>query len=373
MNAAPAARAPEVAAKLALMQRWLHGAGGGALRLRGIDWFAWATAGGASAVPHMADGGVAEVLVSAAEACVLTDETAADRLRDEEVPPGFSFHVTPWEDPEWRERFVLESAAAAPVLSDRPLGAELPLPPHAHHQRLVLSEPEQQRYRRLGADAAAAASEARRAARPDWSEYALAAEAARALWRRGIDPALVLAAGSRRLALYRAPTPSAASLGAHAMLVLRGRRHGLYAKLTRFVRFGPSADLRADSQADLQADLMTVEATALAACVPGNSLAAVYHALGHAYRHAGRPDAIREHDQGGVTGYLARDLLATASTALALEAGMAVAFNPGVAGIRIEDTFLLGEHGLENLTLDPAWPAATVQGRLRPLWLQAAC
>ena len=25
---------------------------------------------------------------------------------------------------------------------------------------------------------------------------------------------------------------------------------------------------------------------------------------------------------------------------------------------------------LENLTVDPGWPAATVQGRLRPLWLE---
>ena len=365
MSDSPAERAPEVAARLALARRWLQEAGGGALRLRGIDWFAWSTAGGSSAVLQAAETGVAEVLVTQAEACILTDEMEADRLRDEEVPPGFSFHVTPWEDPEWRERFVLESAAGEPVLSDRPLGAELPLAPLAHQQRLVLSAPEQQRYRQLGAQAAAAMSEVMRAARPDWSEYALAAEGARALWRRGIQPALVLAAGSRRLALYREPTPSAEALGARAMLVLRARRHGLYANLTRFVSFGQASPL--------QADLMTVEATALAACVPGNSLAAVYHALGHAYRHAGRPDAIREHDQGGVTGYLARELVATASTALALEPGMAFAFNPGFTGIQIEDTFLLGEHGLENLTFDPAWPAATVQGRARPLWLEAAC
>lgn len=365
MSDSPAARAPEVAAKLALARRWLHDAGGGALRLRGIDWFAWSTAGGSSAVLQAAETGVAEVLVTPADACILTDEMAADRLRDEEVPPGFSFHVTPWEDPEWRERFVLESAAGAPVLSDRPLGAELPLAPLIHPQRLVLSAPEQQRYRQLGAQAAAAMSEVMRAARPDWSEYALAAEGARALWRRGIHPALVLAAGSRRLALYREPTPSAEALGERAMLVLRARRHGLYANLTRFVSFGAASPL--------QADLMTLEATALAACVPGNALAAVYHALGHAYRHAGRPDAIREHDQGGVTGYRARELLATASTALELEAGMALALNPGFAGIQIEDTFLLGEHGLENLTFDPAWPAATVQGRLRPLWLEAMC
>ena len=127
---------------------------------------------------------------------------------------------------------------------------------------------------------------------------------------------------------------------------------------------------------DLGAESMLArrpEATALAACVPGNSLAAVYHALFHAYRHAGRPDAMREHPQGGVTGYQARELVATPSTAHALEPGMALAFNPGFAGIQIEDTFLLGEHGLENLTFDPAWPSATVQGRSRPLWLEAAC
>ncbi len=349
-------RAVEAAAKLALARRWLAAAGAGALRLRGDDWFAWITAGGS---------GAAEVLVTAGDACILTDEIEAGRLRDEEVPPGFSFHVTPWTDTEWREQFVADAAAGAPVASDRPGAAELPLAPGAAHQRLVLSAPEQQRYRRLGQDAAAAMSEAMRAARPDWSECRLAGEGARALWRRDIEPAAVLAAGAGRLPRYRQPRPSPAPLGERAMLAFAARRHGLYASLTRFVTFG-AAPLE-------QAALMTLEATALAACVPGNSLAAVYHALQQAYRHAGHPDAIREYHQGGVTGYLARDVLASASCALALEAGMAVALNPSLAGIRLEDTFLIGPHALENITLDPGWPAASVQGRSRPLWLEAAC
>jgi Xaa-Pro aminopeptidase len=362
-------RVQETDAKLALARGWLREAGGGALRLRGIDWFAWITGGASSAVLLTAEVGVAEVLVTPDEACILTDDIEASRLKDEQVPAGFSFHITPWADPEWRERFVLAAAesvaAAAPVLSDRPVGAELALPPHAHQQRLVLMPDEQQRYRDLGREAAAAMSEAMRAARRDWTEQGLAGEGARALWRRGIEPALVLAAGSRRLPLYRHPTPSADVLGDCAMMVFCARRHGLYANLTRFVSFGAAPPQ--------QADLMTVEATALAACTPGNSLAAVYHALGHAYRHAGHHDAIGEHHQGGVTGYLARDFLATASSALEIEAGMAFAFNPSIRGNKIEDTFLLGEHGLENLTFDPGWPAATVQGRLRPLWLEAAC
>ena len=83
-------RSAEVSDKLALLRAALQQAGAGAIRLRGMDWFAWVTAGGSSAVLHAAETGVAEVLVTPEEACVLTDELAAERLRNEEVPPGFT-------------------------------------------------------------------------------------------------------------------------------------------------------------------------------------------------------------------------------------------------------------------------------------------
>jgi Xaa-Pro aminopeptidase len=310
-----------------------------------------------------AETGVAEVLVSAADACVLTDDIEIERLRDEEMPPGFSFHAEPWAEPELRERYVLEVAAGLPVLSDRPAGDEQPLPGELRLQRMVLSGPEQERYRTLGRHAAEAMTEALRAARPEWTEYELAAQGAHALWRRGIHPALVLAAGERRLPMYRHATPAHEPIGRRAMLVFCARRHGLYANLTRFVSFGPAPEE--------QRDLLTVEATGLAAVQPGHSLSSVYFALEQAYRHANRPDAIREHHQGGITGYAAREIVATPLTATQLDTGMAFAFNPSFKGIKIEDTFVLQPDGLENLTVDPAWPAIDVQGRMRPLWLEA--
>jgi Xaa-Pro aminopeptidase len=175
----------------------------------------------------------------------------------------------------------------------------------------------------------------------------------------------VLAAGERRLPLYRHPTPSHEPLGARAMLVFCARRHGLYANLTRFVGFAGLGAAPQDQRA-----LMEVEATGLATVTPGKSLSAVYHAFAAAYKHADRQDAIDEHHQGGITGYLAREIVATASTATELEQGMAFAFNPSFDGLKIEDTFLLGPQGLDNLTLDPQWPAVTVHGRQRPLWLE---
>jgi Xaa-Pro aminopeptidase len=352
----------EVAAKLALLRAALDESGAGAVRLRGTDWFAWATAGGSNAVLQAAETGVAEVLVTRTEACIMTDEIEAARLREEEIAPGFSFHAVPWAQLELREDYV--RAVDGKVLSDRPAGDELALPAALRQRRLVLSAAEQRRYRALGLEAAQAMSEVMRAARPDWTEYALAGAGAQALWRRGIQPAMVLAAGERRMGLYRHPTPTGEALGKRAMLVFCARRHGLYANLTRCVSFGPAPAE--------QAELMTVEATGLAAIKPGNSLAAVYHALAQAYHHAGRENAILEHHQGGITGYLAREIVATPATATELEAGMAFAINPSFSGIKLEDTFLLEGDKLDNLTLDPTWPATEVQGRARPLWLEAA-
>ncbi|SFD58233.1 M24 family metallopeptidase [Massilia yuzhufengensis] len=360
-------RAAEVADKLAILRAHLKQASAGAFRLRGVDWFAWVTAGGSSAVLHTTDHGVAEVLVTPEEACILTDAIEGERLRAEEIPEGFTFHIEPWAEPELRERYVLNAASGRSILSDRPAPSaghgEQPLPYALRQRRLVLGADECERYRALGREASEAMGEVLRMARPDWTEYQLAGAGAEALWRRGIHPALVLAAGERRLPAYRHATPSNEAIGARAMLVFCARRHGLYANLTRFVSFGPAP-------LDQQRALMEVEATGLAAVQAGKSLAAVYHALEAAYRHADREAAIREHHQGGITGYRAREIVASPSTATLLEEGMAFAFNPSFAGVKIEDTFLLGPDGLENLTFDPGWPAVDVHGRKRPLWLE---
>jgi len=372
-------RAQEVADKLAFLRAHLAAASAGAIRLRGVDWFAWVTAGGSSAVLQTTDSGVAEVLVTPEEACILTDAIEAERLRAEELPDGFTFHVEPWTEPELRERYVQNAAAGRRIFSDRPgngatAGAtagngmgEQPLPNALRQRRMVLGPDERERYRLLGREAAEAMSETLRRARPDWTEYQLAGAGAEALWRRGIHPALVLAAGERRLPAWRHPTPTGEPLGARAMLVFCARRHGLYANLTRFVSFAGLNSVPLDEQRAL----LEVEATGLAAVQPGKSLSAVYHAFDAAYRHADREGAIREHHQGGITGYQAREIVAGPSTATQLEEGMAFAFNPSFAGVKIEDTFLLGPDGLENLTFDPGWPAADVHGRKRPLWLEA--
>ncbi len=114
-----AVRDSEVREKLAQMRRWLTSYGGGAIRLRGSDWFAWATAGGSNTVLLTSETGVAEILVPRMIACVMTDEIEAQRLKDEEVSLSWTFHVIPWTEPQLREQFVREAASEKPGV-DRP-------------------------------------------------------------------------------------------------------------------------------------------------------------------------------------------------------------------------------------------------------------
>lgn len=355
----------EIAEKIALLRTWIAALDAGAMRLRGTDWFAWATAGGSSAVLLAAETGIAEILVTPEHAFVLTDAIEAQRLQDEEVAGVYEWNVVPWADVAAQDRFALELASGRTVVSDRPNPNELLLPRTFVQQRYVLTSGEVKRYAEVGRLAADAMTEVMSSARATWTEFDLAGAGAEALWSRGLHPALTLASGERRLPLYRHPTPSREALGRRAMLVFCARGHGLYANLTRFVEFG------LDERDERRHALLHAEAEGLDACRPGALLSDVYKALKQAYEKLGEPEAIHQHHQGGITGYLAREVVATPATAVQLENGMAFAFNPSFSGIKVEDTFVLDDSGLRSLTSDRRWPTELVSGRARPLAWQA--
>lgn len=351
----------EIADKLATIRRCMASAGLAAVRLRGSDWFAWATAGGSSVVLSTSETGVAEVFVNATDAWVVTDAIEAERLRQEEVAGELPIWWHAWARPEQREAFVAERAGGA-VASDRPIAGERPLPPEMVRARWSLGQAETGRYRALGHAAARAMTEVMQAARPEWTERQLAGAGSEALWGRGIDPALILVAGERRLPLFRHPTPQDEPLGARAMMVFCARRHGLYACFTRHVYFRtPDAEQRKAA-----AVVAAVESAALSASRPDTPLSQVYATLAAAYERAGHARAIEEHHQGGPCGYASREAIARPGSQETLADRGAIAWNPSLAGFKIEDTALVSGSALEFLTVDPAWPTVQVDGRARP-------
>lgn len=364
-------RSEEISEKLAVLRNALQETDAAGIRLRGTDWFAWATAGGSNTVLLAAEAGVAEVLVTLTDAWVLTDEIEAQRLKDEELPEGspYKLQVNPWAQGSERQSFVEEATQGGQVLSDKPSGGstEAALPSSLVQHRWVMLPSELDRYRQVGRLASEAMTEVLTQAQPTWTEHQLAGAGAAAMWSRGLHPALTLAAGDRRLPLYRHPLPSGETLGRQAMLVFCARGHGLIVSLTRFVFF----EKLSESDRQLHRTIAEIEAVALNRSQVDTPLNEIYHALAAAYEQHGYPNAIQEHHQGGTAGYGAREVVATAETGDRLTAPTILAWNPSIPGAKIEDTFVLQpDNGLENLSFDPQFPHQDVAGRLRPIPLE---
>lgn len=229
--------------------------------------------------------------------------------------------------------------------------------------RASLLPGELERYRVLCREIAEALTDAATAAEPSDTERDVAARLAADLTARGIDPLVTLVAGRSRLA-HRHPLPTAAPLGDRAMLVVCGRRRGLIANATRWVRWGVAADV------DLERRIHAVEAAFFAGTRIGATLGDAFGAGTAAYAtHGFGAGEWRRHHQGGAAGYAGRDPRATPGTADLVQADQAFAWNPTAPGAKVEDTVLVQESGIDVLTTDPRWPTAVTNGVARPIEL----
>ena len=334
-----------------------------ALVLRRPANVAWATLGARTYIDVSDGAGVGWLVVSRDEVRVVTSRIEADRLRTEELADdGLKWTVLDW---------AADAATAIPT-GDR-VGCDGLLPGTRDvsgaievARRMLLPE-EVERYRVLGRDTAQALTAGCVACGPGDSEFAWAARVAEEVLRRGADPLVLLVAGQERVRLRRHPLPTAAPAGDLVMVVVCARRHGLVANATRFVATGGlPADL-----ADAQPRLLAVEAAFLDATRAGTAVSDVLAAGIAAYGKEGfDPEEWRRHHQGGPTGYLSRDHLATPSATEPVEDLQAFAWNPSIPGLKVEDTVLCTPVGVEILTADPEWPVVEVAGRRRPVVLE---
>ena len=72
---------------------------------------------------------------------------------------------------------------------------------------------------------------------------------------------------------------------------------------------------------------------------------------------------MRLHHQGGLAGYTPREVIATPNTGDEVTYGQVYAWNPSIAGVKSEDTILVGEQQNEVLTAIPRWPVTKVNLR----------
>ena len=301
--------------------------------------FAWYTGGADNRVDHSQPLGVAALLVTPDAEYVVADNIEAPRMREEETP-GLEVVEHTWHEgaaPLYRE-----------LVGGVPLGADFPLEDlrdvseEISPLRYTLDAEAIELYKRAGADTSAAMEEAAASVSRGMTEHEAAANLIAACRRRGLTTSVTLVAADERIVRYRHPIPRGATIERRVMLVVCAERGGLYVSLTRFVYLEePDEDLqRRQGACEEILYRMREEATR-----PGRTLADAFEDCKSFYAETGFPDEWRLHHQGGMAGYVAREVIASPETEQEIQVGQAFAWNPSITGAKAEETFVLTGDG----------------------------
>lgn len=347
-------RKEEIQLKLKSVRRMLQEKGLDGVIIRRQPNFSWITAGGRGFIGLAGDAACGMILVTAEEMILAANNIEGPRLMAEELPEETAkLYVTDW----WEDG---EIATRLREMYGR-LEEDANLESWFKNARVTLLPSEIARYRRLGAEAAKALEDVCRNASAGMTETEIAGRIASRLWAKGIEPITLLVAADDRSCHFRhyVPTQKPAREGFIASICARSG--GLVVSATRIVGFdrGFAADYNR---------LVCVEGAAFAATRPGRTLGAVLCDIQNAYEKAGFPDEWKNHHQGGMTGYLAREYRADFTSGTTVCPNQAFAWNPSASGVKCEDTILVSPDGsIEILTpCSEDWPVIEVNGWKRP-------
>jgi Xaa-Pro aminopeptidase len=346
----------EFKTKISKLRNLLDQHGVDALLLRRVSSFAWATCGAASYVNTASTEGAASLVITRENLFLFTNNIEAPRLDQEEklIEQGWEFNISPWDTPLVG---LYKLVSGLKLVSDVPFPVSKDIGVEITHLRSLLTSEEGERFRQLGRLCADTLSAVIQDIRPGLSEYQLAALLGSQAQQRGIQPIVNLVATDERIYEFRHPLPTGKILDKYAMLVLSGRNRGLVCSITRLIHFGPlNDDLRNRILANAQ-----VNANMIAGSRPGRNLSQVLAQGQKAYASLGFPDEWQQHHQGGVTGYEPREYLATSDSLDVIVHGQALAWNPSIAGAKMEDTILIGSKNNEILTTTNLWPEISIQ------------
>lgn len=328
--------------------------------------FSWLSAGGTNGVDASREQGACALFVRAdGRRFVLASRIEMARILEEELAAGADFEPVEygWEDEKARPAFLSELAAslvegAGALGSDLPLGGGLKTIEAAVARcRYSLTPPELERFRRLGRDAGEAVGEFARSLEPGETEVEVARRMSDALASREIRSVVTLAAADDRIKKFRHPVPTERRWERALMLVTCARRGGLIASLTRLVSAGAvHEELRRRTDAAAR-----VNARLLAATAPGARGSELYETAAAAYAGEGFAGEERLHHQGGATGYRTREWVAHPTSAETVRPSQAFAWNPSIAGTKVEETGVVSGEGVEVITTSPDWPRIPVR------------
>ncbi len=319
------------------------------------DNFTWVMQGKHNYVCTNTDTGIVSILVGKETVRIWGDNIDCKRIAEEENPLGAEALSYPWY--EKPEQYLKKLISGQRFVSDTGIADTPNVQEELIAMRLLLTEEEMVRYRRLGAECADIVENICREAKPGQTEKEIAAQVSCACYLKGISPDCVLVGSDERILKYRHPIPTDKRIEKSLMVVLGGERDGLNSSLTRFVYFTAVPN---EIWERYQKTRYIFAAMQLL-MKDGLSYGAYFECIRDLYERAGYKDEWKLHHQGGPAGYGCREFIITPDCNKRIKNGQAYAWNPSITGAKCEDTTLLNNGRIEILTRTKDWPCPEIK------------
>lgn len=319
--------------------------------------FSWITSGGRGFVGLASELACASVVVTKDGVYLSANSIEAPRLLAEELPEGFAEVVAlPWEQDSGLEARMRQNLGN---LTD-----DTGMDSWFRKERVCLTDNEIERFEKAGAEVNRILENVCLEIQPGMKEFQIAGMISAGLWGIGIEPITVLIAADERSEQVRHYVPTSKAIQKGVICSLCARSAGLVVSATRIVSFS-------NDFAENYEKLLQVEAAAFKATVPGKMHREIFSEICNAYIKNGMNKEWECHHQGGMTGYLAREVRVDSNSMCVVENNQAYAWNPSAPGAKCEDTVLVTPSGIKVLSKpSPTWPSVEIENIRRPLILR---
>ncbi|RSK25718.1 hypothetical protein EJF36_01720 [Bacillus sp. HMF5848] len=273
--------------------------------------------------------------------CLVSENIEINRLYNEQLDsnPAVEAIAFPWDEPQQRDVVVKQITEGLNMATEAELEREL------FKLRTVMTPYDREEYKKLSYETAILIEDICKNLRKGISEYELAGEISNKLWSHNIEPITILIAFDERALKHRHPVMAGNRLENYALVGICGRRNGLIVSLSRDVLLTNDEEM-----VQKHAKCAMVNAAFLSALKVGNSLENVFKRGVSEYDAQGYPLEYKEHHQGGLTGFIPREIRANMGCTHLVKKDEAYAFNPTIQGSKCEDTVLVTENGIEEMT-----------------------
>jgi len=308
--------------------------------------FSWIT-GGRGFIGLASVQACGSILVGKEKAYLIASNIELCRLKEEQKCNSENLIACeyPWYEP-WRKKSIIDG-----IINEKPLLLELHVEDQLTCLRSVLGTSEIEELREAAQLTARVLEEICFNLRSGIDEYSLAGKLSEAFWALNLEPITLLIGFDERAYKYRHPVPTGKVLENSALVAVCTRRNGLVSSATRIVSLRDDPKLQSS-----QKKVAYLGALASARTVVGNTMIDIFHSLVEGYAEVGEPDEWKKHHQGGLSGFLARELKADQQANHIVRANEVYAWNPSIKGAKAESTILVTELGHENLTYTGNFP-----------------